>query len=312
MQKRSLSITAILLFSISAVSQSTGPYIISGNLKGQLHGKGGIYIVTDNLSVNKSDTVIIPEGSIFKFKPFTSLRVDGKLIVAGTEEKPVLFSSYNDTSILLNHEDKPNGDIRLAPEPFDWNGIVISYTADTAELYFFEIRYATFGLKCEYDKLKIYQGKFVSNGQYHLTIQGKIMDVFDRVGYTYPIGFSRAVPIKLSANETAIPYQYDNKKNNVQKKRPRVVIPAISGGCGVALMITGVFFNSKTGKANREVKDNQADYFASTNTNEMLLYKNKDNELREKVNTYRVRRNIFYTAGSLFLATCGITIILEL
>ena len=106
--------SVLLLFISTSFSQTT----ISGNIGDKTFTPAGNpWIVTENIIVEKDKTVHIKAGCVFLFQQFTGMEVHGKLIVDGSKESPVVFTSYNDNKYNLSAE--------VLPNPFDWNGIVI-------------------------------------------------------------------------------------------------------------------------------------------------------------------------------------------
>ncbi|MBM2813905.1 MAG: hypothetical protein HW421_667 [Ignavibacteria bacterium] len=83
-------------------------------LKGTLSGtftNETIYYVTDNISVPSSSTLIVQKGTVIKFMGKYKFTVNGYLIISGTKESPVLFTSNSDK-----------------PTPLDWDGFELSGT----------------------------------------------------------------------------------------------------------------------------------------------------------------------------------------
>lgn len=71
---------------------------LSGSIGGKnLSAEHGPYIVVSDISVPEGESTIIGEGCRFFFAPFTGILVNGTLVVKGTREQPVHFTSINDS-----------------------------------------------------------------------------------------------------------------------------------------------------------------------------------------------------------------------
>lgn len=99
------------------------------------------YIIEKDIIIPQGDSIVLGEGCQFFFKPFTGIIVHGSLIVRGTSEHPVIFSSINDTLSPEHSSELPN--------PFDWNGIYISPRAGLIELSDFILKYSVYGIKSQ-------------------------------------------------------------------------------------------------------------------------------------------------------------------
>jgi hypothetical protein len=75
------------------------------------------------------------------FSEFSGIIVNGNLTVAGTQDKPVIFTSIND-SLNPERKDQP-------PKEFDWNGILVSKESGTISLKNFRLRFSTYGIKSQ-------------------------------------------------------------------------------------------------------------------------------------------------------------------
>ena len=109
-------------------------------------GAGAMQVVlTGGTDVPAGDTLTIPAGNIVKFgNPYySSLTVEGSLVVAGTAASPVTFTSVRDDSIGGD----TNGDGNTtSPVAGDWSGISVSGTTSTVSLGHVDIRYAYVGV----------------------------------------------------------------------------------------------------------------------------------------------------------------------
>jgi hypothetical protein len=177
----------ILLFLFSSPPSFASP-TISGNLDTiVLSPSSNPYIVEKDLIIPTGKTVTIPQGCIFLFSPFTGLIVDGTLIVLGSAESPVVFTSIND-SLYNKNSMRP-------PEPFDWNGLLLRGNSHGSHLNHFTLSYSVYGIKSQSSNMAINNGIFRSNGQFHLTANDSILDVKEN----QPFSFGNDVNMTITA-----------------------------------------------------------------------------------------------------------------
>ena len=103
---------------------------------------------------------------MFLFKNYAGLKVQGSLIIQGTKDEPVIFTSFNDR--------KYNPDAEVYPNAFDWNGISIEEATGTVELHHFILMYSVYGVKSKNEKILINSGLFANNGQCDVVIKDKM------------------------------------------------------------------------------------------------------------------------------------------
>jgi hypothetical protein len=138
---------------------------------------GNPYIVENTLLIPEGRQLVIGEGCHFYFGQFAGIMVEGSLKVTGTTERPVLFTSINDSLSMQQTNQIPN--------PFDWNGIYIPPKAATVELSNVIIAYSVFGIKSQKESFTLINGSFKKNGQYHCTINEKVMPIAEGIPFTY-------------------------------------------------------------------------------------------------------------------------------
>jgi hypothetical protein len=138
---------------------------------------GNPYIVDSNLTVLRNKTVTIEEGCIFLFKQFAGIEVNGNLVVNGTSESPVVFVSINDSGYNAESTQQPN--------PFDWNGILLSDSAQKVVLSHFILKHSVYGLKSLVKDIVIKSGTFSQNGQYNFALNEVLMPALDKVPFSY-------------------------------------------------------------------------------------------------------------------------------
>jgi hypothetical protein len=173
-------ITFILAIATLSLVPSAYALNISGDIGGStLTAEQGPYLVEEDCVVPKGKSTVIAEGCQFFFEPFTGIIVNGNLTVAGTQEKPVLFTSIKDTL-------EPKGDDNK-PDAFDWNGILISKESGTVVLKHFKLNFSVYGIKSQNSTIKIDNGLFRQNGQFDFAINDKIQTANDTTPYFYSV-----------------------------------------------------------------------------------------------------------------------------
>lgn len=137
------------------------------------------YIIEDNLTIKETGQLTIEKGCVLLFKPFTGIIVEGSFVAEGTIEKPVIFTTINDN--------KFNIESRVLPNPFDWNGILITAKANNVRLSNFILAYSVYGIRSMKVELAITNGSFKNNGQFHMTVNEKIQPISDSIPYSYGV-----------------------------------------------------------------------------------------------------------------------------
>jgi hypothetical protein len=164
---------AVLVYASFIIAETR----IKGDLTGMnLDESGNPFIIEQDIIVPNGQKVVIKEGCIFLFNPFTGLQVQGELKVEGSQEKPVIFTSIYDSY---------NKESPQLPNPFDWNGILVARESGTVSFTNFELQYSVYGIKSQNPGIKIQNGVFKQNGQFHFTLMDKIQFVQDNISYTF-------------------------------------------------------------------------------------------------------------------------------
>ncbi|MGB7568116.1 MAG: hypothetical protein WBM07_09660 [Chitinivibrionales bacterium] len=189
----SLSITTL-----DSLSHSTGPEkaaafdTLSGPLSDTVKLPKDAYLVSGDIEVPINKTVIIAPGTVFLFKNFTGLHVQGKLLAQGTKDLPIVFTSENDRSA--------NKTTSLYPNPFDWNGVYIHPDGVGTIMTFCKVVYSVYGIVSETKFIKLDQVALRLNGKSNLVIEGKERTVEDKP-YSYILStrdvMAEGVPVKI-------------------------------------------------------------------------------------------------------------------
>ncbi|HEX3019679.1 MAG TPA: hypothetical protein VHP36_05230 [Chitinispirillaceae bacterium] len=158
---------------------------LAGDLPKLVTADKSPYLVISDIFIPAGKIVRIEPGTVFLFKNFTGVHVQGILIVNGTESKPVLFTSENDRMA--------NPSSTLNPTPFDWNGIYIHKDGLGSDLQHIKVQYSVKGIISETRFIRIFKGFFFENGRNNLNIEGVDKEVVESEPYSYSLSLKDAV-----------------------------------------------------------------------------------------------------------------------
>jgi hypothetical protein len=211
---------------------------LSGNISGMtIESVGNPFVVSDNLTIPSGKKLVIKEGCILLFKPFTGIIVEGDLDVEGTLEKPVIFTTENDS--VYNSESKQS------PNPFDWNGILIGQKAGTVRLSNFDLKYSVYGIKSSKEGFIINNGTFSRNGQFHVAVKDKMEKVVDDIPFNFGIDQGeKPDSAKVSAQGKAMNSSSGKTVTPVAWRKPTAVIAGTMGLA--ALGASAYYFHQKS------------------------------------------------------------------
>ena len=228
---KGLSLFFIILFTLTLLAETH----LSDDIGGKtFEPSGNPHIVDQEVVVSKNTKIVIKAGCIFLFNSFTGINVYGSMIVEGTEDKPVIFSSINDA----NHNPKAE----QLPNAFDWNGIYVAESASDIKFRNFKLMYSVFGIKSKKDDITLQNGYFKQNGQFHFTINDNILYVQDNISYSYNVEEEDIVEKKQQKVETSDTVEKPVKKKEGNRGRKVAAISIMSAGAasGITAIITGI------------------------------------------------------------------------
>lgn len=172
---------------------------LAGDLPSKVTAGKGPYLVTADVYVPSGERVVIEAGTVFLFKNFTGLHVEGVVIADGSRLKPVTFTSEFDNTY--------NPGAKLKPNPYDWNGIYIHEDAIGSELRHIRLQYSVYGVHSKTKFIKIVEGVFSDNGRGNVSIEGTEQDVAAEP-FTYTLSVKDAtvdgVPARILRDPSAI------------------------------------------------------------------------------------------------------------
>jgi hypothetical protein len=137
------------------------------------------FVVDSDVVVPYGKNIAIGPGCVFLFNAYTSLSVAGSIAVNGDSTAPVVFTSANDNTYNIQSKQPPN--------PFDWNGIVISAEAKDAVVRNFKLMFSVYGIKSFRQNIRIEKGVFRRNGRSHLAVNGVVQQVEDNIPFSIGI-----------------------------------------------------------------------------------------------------------------------------
>jgi hypothetical protein len=164
---------------------------LAGNLPGVVFARSQPYHVVADIYVPAGKRVNIEAGTVFLFKNFTGLQVEGVLAVNGTKEHPVVFTSENDTDY---------NPAAAGAAAYDWNGITILESGIGAVINFSAVIYSVFGVNAMTKYVKLNDCLFLHNGRGNLAVEGQEQKVTDQpFSYAYVVNDSTraSVPAEL-------------------------------------------------------------------------------------------------------------------
>ncbi len=179
---------------------------LAGDLPREVTADKSPYLVVADIFVPSGKAIRIEAGTVFLFKNFTGLHVQGVLSARGTAAHPIVFTSANDRSYPAAGS--------LNPTPYDWNGVYIMKDGMGTEMEHFNIRYSVKGIVSETKFINLAAGVFSENGRSHCTIEGVEQKVEAGVPFSHSVSLKDAtvdgVPVKILKDPQAV------KRNTVR------------------------------------------------------------------------------------------------
>ncbi len=139
---------------------------LCGAVNGTISATGNPYIATCDLTVAAGTTLTIEEGVEIRFASSTSLNVDGGLLVNGSEQNPVTFTSN-----------------QASPAAGDWNGISVWGESASVTFRHSTLKYHTDGLFVGASATADITDSSFEDGFYGLTL-GSINGTIARCNFT--------------------------------------------------------------------------------------------------------------------------------
>ena len=133
--------------------------------------KSGLYLVTGDIFVPPGSTVTIEAGTVFMFKEFTGLHVQGVLYAQGEPARSIVFTSASDSVF--------SGNPSKYAAPYDWNGIDVYDGAPGTTFSYSAVRYSVYGIRSQTEFLKIDHVSFTKNGKSALSIKNERKEITD-------------------------------------------------------------------------------------------------------------------------------------
>ncbi|NLP03275.1 MAG: hypothetical protein GX089_12325 [Fibrobacter sp.] len=184
--------SAMLLF-ITLPARGGSPVELAGDLPQLLSSAKSPYLVVADVFVPVGKVVTIEPGTVMLFKNFTGVHVQGTLIADGSSLNPVILTSENDKDY--------NPQSKLAPTPYDWNGIYIHKDGLGTDLRNMKLMYSVKGIVSETKYIRITNCVFRENGRSNLVIEGEEKQVVAGASFSYNLSVkdvtADGVPIRI-------------------------------------------------------------------------------------------------------------------
>ena len=221
---------------------------IRGELRGlKLDKSRNPYIIDEDIVVPEGEELVIKEGCHLLFEPFTGLRVMGHLLVEGSGENPVVFTSVNDEEYNPESEELAN--------PFDWNGILVGRNSEGAYMKNFVLRFSVYGIKGQTQAIMIQNGRLLQNGQFNFTIHDKIQPVPDDIPFSYGIDDGRG---ESGGDDAAPPDTNSDRKDEIHPQKR--VFRYVCLGVGIAGIASGAVSTFLAVETHKDLQNLEAEY----------------------------------------------------
>lgn len=195
-------------------AQLSGPLSDARPLSGVLPDviEKGVYLVTGDVFVSPGSAVSVQAGTIFLFREFSGIHVQGVLYVNGLEEEMVVFTSVNDSLFVP--------DASVKPAPFDWNGIDIYEGAPGTTFKHCRIQYSVYGIRSQTEHVKLDDVIFTNNGKSDFSVKNERKEV--TIPFSYSFGFKPLIPEPSQALVDTV--RYTDTTKNSQSEKPSMGI----------------------------------------------------------------------------------------
>lgn len=245
---------------------TASPIPLNGSQSGEY--SEGDYLISESIHVPTGKVMTLKAGTVLKFKPYTGIRVSGRLICLGSSLKSILFTSDNSTSLS-------SGGVESFTQ---WNGIEID-SGGSIEFDRAVVSNTVFGIKShkENSGLLLKNVLFKNNSE-DFTVGDSLVLVDNNSLYNGKFNIKEE-PSKDSLQNVMLLAENQNRKPSKRKIALQVSLATV----GVTGAILTAAYHSK-------YKDAQDSY--DENTDNALV-----DEFDEQRNDYRNVRNAAAVVG---------------
>ncbi len=166
MTSRASFLTVAILCAVTSLTAADKPAFttLTGPVTGHLDRFGSPYLVADTISVPAGSELILDAGTVLLFKNFAGIMVHGKLTVSGTENRPVIFTSENDSSA--------NRSSTADAAPYDWDGVTLAAGSGPSIINNCQVKFSLYGINFSSDNFIVTNATFRENGKSDVVIAG--------------------------------------------------------------------------------------------------------------------------------------------
>jgi hypothetical protein len=195
-----------LFFSLVVIGGAASGALAQKQLTGEISGnyQAGEYLVSGDVVVLPRTTLSFAPGSVLRFENYAGITVQGRFVCNGTPQHPVIFTSAHDVPHTTT-----------MPEAYDWNGIKVTFEAESVSLEHCTIAYSTFGLTVESNatQVSLKNISIIHSGSASLTRGKKMMPVQE----TTPVSFNWPEMTTVTA-EAGATLSLNGKEAGTQKE----------------------------------------------------------------------------------------------
>lgn len=222
-----------LLTVVALTSCIQAETMIGGDISSLTFGpEGNPYVVEQDAVVPKGTKLTIQAGTVFLFNSFTGLMVEGDLRVEGTPDAPVVFTSIHDREYGPGSGQEPNA--------FDWNGVRLEPSC-TAAFTHMHLRYSAQGIMSQTKEVRIADGVFAQNGQFHVKVNDQLQFVQDNVPYYYNV-----TPEKAESKPVTVVDASDRGSAHKVANKPAKALRFVFLGASAVGAVTGAILAARS------------------------------------------------------------------
>jgi hypothetical protein len=174
------------------------------------------------------------------------------------------------------YDNKYNQESPQLPNPFDWNGILVARESENVNITNFELQYSVYGIKSQNPGIKIQNGMFKQNGQFHFTVMDKIQFVQDNISYSFN---QQELDPDTGGTGKGVGKGSNEKHPKKASSKGVKIFRFTSLGVGAAGLITGAIFGAQLPEAYKDWKSSRV----PKNNDELEKYHGLEGKFNNKL-----------------------------